>query len=197
MKFIALAGLAGVGKTTAATVIFNRLTVKWGIPCIRASYALPIKTALEMIQVNKTDYPLIYRDLAQYVGQYMRDREPNWWVDVLDKKLFGRPDIDSYQAIIIDDMRYNNELGYVQDRGGHAIYVQAGDRIDTTLPTYTHESEFLALNYHEGRLDAAADFDVVLNGGGSLEDYQNSVIQLADQIGYEMTEQESQDARTR
>jgi hypothetical protein len=188
MKYIAFAGLAGVGKTTASAIAHKRLTQQWGLACLRMSFAQPIRSALEMLGVDKVSHPTQYRDIAQHVGHYLRECDADWWVNRVRDKMAGRPDISNFQVVIFDDMRYNNEMGFVEDRGGETFFVQAGARIDTSLPLYQHESEWLALQYHEGKLDARCDFTGIIDGSGSYDEYEAKVIHEIDRIGFEVTD---------
>lgn len=147
MKIIGLAGLARSGKTTTANEIVGIAQSK-GLRARVFSFADPIKSAAAVLGINKADHPDIYRSFAQWVGtDLIRVRRPDWWADRMEERIKGAAgDLD---LVVIDDVRFDNELAMIVRHGGTACYLDAADRlgVDPHSPTgiYAHQSEDMAL----------------------------------------------------
>lgn len=174
MNVIAFAGLARAGKTSAAQFVTDILGEK-GYTVVRASFAGPIREGLKAFGITKEEYYDNYRDLAQYVGAYCRGIEDDWWVQVTLNKIKQASEYAEY--VIIDDLRYPNEVKALKDIGATIIFVDAhkrlGKRLDSVL--YLHESESMARNITrlllEGHTSPILDqFDIIID---SNEEYEN------------------------
>jgi DNA polymerase III delta prime subunit len=142
-KIIAFAGLARAGKTTAAKALAEYLNDpnrgdKWAEI---VSFAAPLKNSLKSMGVHKENHPEQYRYLAQTIGATMRAVNTDWWVNLFDSYVSQK----SCDVLIIDDMRYLNELQWVIDRGGDVYFVDGSERLNLADPMYTHESETMAV----------------------------------------------------
>lgn len=147
MRDIALLGRAQAGKDTVGA----RLVARFGYT--RLAFADPLKDMAVEINpivardgigefrlaplVNaygwdraKTEFPEVRR-ILQSVGQGIRDRDPNYWVSVLQRnmrRLSG--------PIVVTDVRYMNEVNALEDYGFRAVRV-----IRPGIPEMNHSSE--------------------------------------------------------
>lgn len=108
-------GLAGAGKSTVCDRVVERwITMKSmagqkGTFAIRESMAGPIKKGLALMGITKEDTPDAYRYLAQTIGAYMREQDPDHWVKQFRKRIIGLPVDDNISLVMVDDVRYPNE----------------------------------------------------------------------------------------
>ncbi len=82
---IGLVGAAGSGKSTVASRIAERIhMLNRSIPVARMKFASPLRECLRVLGVEKGDaeeenaHPL-FREAAQHVGQFFRDRKAIPW----------------------------------------------------------------------------------------------------------------------
>lgn len=114
--------------------------------------------AKELLGHSKPDYvSLTYRQLLQLWGtEYRRKQDPDYWVKRLEKKLRG------LERVVIDDVRFPNEVEMVQRLGGRVI------RIDRPGPAEsTHASEI--------ELDSFDGWDDVIVNDGTLRELDEKV----------------------
>ena len=143
-------GLASTGplrtdKTTLSMLVADRVDC----PTHILHFADPIKDALRSIGVTKTGQPLLFRKLAQTIGQTCRNEDPNWWVNRFDALFDATPNPGPGPHLtLIDDARYQNELDWIADRQGTIVFVDAGPRINLADETRSHESEVIANILH-------------------------------------------------
>jgi hypothetical protein len=112
----AIAGRAGVGKTTLARALVRQL------PELRiASFGGPLKADLERLGVFKGDAH--FRDMAVAYGDATRAKNPDHWVERL------RDAEGSFDGLVIDDVRKPNELDACERAGLLTVYVFAPDNV--------------------------------------------------------------------
>lgn len=173
---IGFMGLAGSGKTTFS----KHFVDNYGAKCV--SFADPIKDACRALGVTKDTNPGAYRILAQTIGKTCRSVDRDFfvkkWSDTVTKMLRE----NAHSLIVVDDVRYRNEVEYIKMLGGHLIYNEAFMRmgIDLHEHPYTHESEYISVqitknHYPElfGKGDESCmlyDVSVLNNGDMSLDD---------------------------
>ncbi len=125
--YIGISGKMGSGKTTLTNGLIKNLT---GFKCKRVSLAEPIKKLqdlvykdLEMEMVGEKD-----RDLLIALGMWGRGKNDNFWLDTLEKKI-NKTDT---QVIICDDIRFENEAKFFQEKGMlmRITGEQRGDNVD-------------------------------------------------------------------
>lgn len=127
---IAFTGQPGAGKTTAAQIIQAEL----GKRAVIISFADPVYQILqtiytgyevyfELVKIDKMElksalpdkYGNTPRDLLRAIGDFGRTKiHPDLWVDLAMKE------IDKYRdraVVVIDDLRFPNELYALMDRG--------------------------------------------------------------------------------
>jgi hypothetical protein len=184
MRVIAFAGPAQSGKTTVAGLV-EQNAIKAGYRVVREAFAGPLKRAAERVGAGKQDDPDKYRSLCQRWGAEKRKKEPGFWVrrmrDRLEKT--NLKEIGDYSNIwvqahltdwketlvIIDDVRYLNEVELVKGIGGVVVFIDPGKRINLDDAFRRHESEKLAIDYMEGQLPSRTFDDMLVNGVDNLE----------------------------
>jgi len=155
MIIVLIGGKARVGKTTLANIIAeycvnNNLTPRM-VP-----FAYGIKKAAELKGLTKTANPKEYRDFCQTLGESMRIKNPDHWVDEWRLKIaeiekeeqVEMQNNNSYKEriVIVDDCRYMNEVAIGRKLGANCIFVKQGKRIieDDSASWREHPSEELA-----------------------------------------------------
>ncbi len=159
MQIFAFLGPARCGKTTASQLLEQELKER-GYHVERLSFAAPIKAGCARLGITKEDQPDEYRALAQRWGKTRRDRNPDHWIRkatrslnrlaAIEKadyvKLANDDNLDSWceTIVIIDDVRYQNEVDLINERDGVMTIIDPGKRLDLTEEFRQHESEALA-----------------------------------------------------
>tara|TARA_R100001591_G_scaffold115555_1_gene131210 strand:+ start:1516 stop:2436 length:921 start_codon:yes stop_codon:yes gene_type:complete len=163
MHVVVLGGLARVGKTDICDLIQMEGEVE-GFEVKRISFASPLKE--EVAKANgygrnwrkfKEDEPEKYRIQCQKLGASMRQKDPDYWVNLWHKKLDNLqkyelkrngPNFKEY-LILVDDCRYLNELKAAKLWEAFTMFVYAGNRLknlpEIDEPWRTHESEAMSL----------------------------------------------------
>jgi phosphomevalonate kinase len=120
MNILALCGLRKAGKTTSACVlkeIDNRFKI--------VSLADPLKESFaDYIQIprsylDSSDVKEKYRRELQLFSWQFKEKNPNYFVDLLFAENAAE------QCVVIDDLRFSNELEAVLKRGGTVYQVYA------------------------------------------------------------------------
>lgn len=178
MARIALVGLKRCGKDTFANIAVR----EFGFTANAFANSLK-RYARELFpnEFKSTDKPV---ELYQKFGTYMREIDPNVWINKMDSWLNTIEEVDNdfevESNIIITDCRYPNELEYLRNKGFIIIkidvdFMEACTRCamteeDTwTFDQMWHSSEELA------REGSNLMFDVVIENNGSLEEYEAKV----------------------
>lgn len=161
---IGLAGAKGAGKSTIAHHLVLGVEQALAYKAQRANFAGPLKEACAKLYALDHDqlygdrkeevdprWGLSARQILQRVGSQMRDDHgEDFWVQHM-RGLIEREtahDIEGYYrtlgtCIIIDDVRYENEVAMIRELGGsiHGI-----ERPEIKADDDDHESEQLAKN---------------------------------------------------
>lgn len=152
MQLIAFVGQAESGKTLACNML-TRMFYEAGFFPKNLSFAGPLKR--EVAAANgyqdwalfKKEHPDLYRSQCQAIGAAKRQESQDYWVDRWESDLtaFVRDEHYSPVVILVDDVRYPNEIDRVIKLGGQVVYIDAGDRLpNPDAPYRTHESETMA-----------------------------------------------------
>ena len=141
--YVGFIGPFGCGKTTLATRVAARLAPR-NVPVLH--FADPLKKGLASMGITKESTPALYRKTAQFVGASARAFDSEYWVDQF--ALFASPWHTKADVILVDDVRYQNEIDYIWDRGGLLFFVDAGKRIDLSASNRDHESEHISNLLH-------------------------------------------------
>ena len=187
MQLILLAGQAGVGKTTLAEIIANRV-FELGLTPHLLSFAGSLKAKARDRGYDKETHPKEYREFCQEYGAIMRKEDPDYWIkefenQVLDIIKKENELIDNKyweQCIIIDDCRYLNELAIGKKYKGSLVFLSYGKRrIKGHEEDWrNHESETLAKLVDAGDKDYVDIFNQILINGGTLDDLKEKVHDL-------------------
>lgn len=171
MKIIAFAGPARAGKSECANLLGFYLKPDYMV--VRESFALPMRLAWERLAswltwkngtlVNRETDPALYRKVMQRWGSSRRQRNPDHWVEYMTGRLMDlnyqekaryAENTDSLTwretVVLIDDVRYGNEVDLIHDLDGVVVFVDPKKRIDLTGEWRSHESEALAMGYLTG-----------------------------------------------
>lgn len=175
---IGMIGVARSGKTTCAEY-FRYVMGDRNISSEIMSFAGPLKEGLATMGVTKDVYPELYRSMAQYIGtDVLRKHNDNWWVDLMENNISQ----SQKRVVLIDDVRFPNEVELVQRLGGVLVFVNSGNRLDLTQPLYEHASEKLAMLYQTGKENMKQDFRYVHYNGGTDDEHQMGCVKLAETI---------------
>lgn len=173
MKLIGFAGQGRVGKTTVANDL-----CKWIIretthlTPLLMPFAGPLKKEVALAygytspEEFKTDLPVTYREECQRIGNGRRQEDSNYWVNKWKEAVnFKVPEEIQTQehdyVVVVDDVRYQNEVDIVHSMGGTVHFITSGKRPldDATAMWRNHESEALANNSNLDYKMAAEIFD--------------------------------------
>jgi len=201
MRIIAFGGLAQAGKTAAAQHLAKVAFDSGYIPKIE-HFAAPLKQAADILGASKKEQPELYRLVCQYLGSSFRDPEfepgvtgPHYWVNMLhgrlrqaekeeQKRLDSPTPIGFYETlVIIDDVRYQNEVDLIRRWNGTLAFVDAWARLRLTeewdnLPKWRRDpSERLAWDYGMG-IEPDELFDYALSNNGPIEMLHDAVESL-------------------
>jgi energy-coupling factor transporter ATP-binding protein EcfA2 len=171
---VAFGGRAGSGKSTAAMLLRSLLPQK----IVVLSFATPVKAIASIVggsdcttKTDKNSTPptladtdLTWRRLLQIVGtEFGRNMlHPEIWIRLAERTMDR--ELAKGNIVVFDDMRFENELRFIKQRGGHTVLV------DRNLPAMDHPSE---------QLDFVELFDRTILNTGSLTDLQAAVVELA------------------
>lgn len=160
MKFIQLSGVARVGKTTTANILFDVAYDNGFIPVI-LPFAKSLKNeAAEQGFAKENNLPQ-YRSFCQEWGAKRRKEDPDYWLKKTREEIDRLREVeftlkkteDRFEHIIIqDDVRYMNELAFGRELGAYQIFVACGSRKipDMFGGWRIHESEELAMRVEAG-----------------------------------------------
>ena len=157
---IGLAGFAGAGKTTIAEQIINELKQdNPSLPVLRLSFASRLKEVLATLVGENMTFTrpedktaLLYagsdwrvRDfLTTFATEFVRDQiGADFWVDVMAKNLV---ELEQPTVVIIDDLRFPNELKLVQSLGEAILIKRTGNK--NTIQHRSEEPEKLTIETH-------------------------------------------------
>jgi len=140
---IGFIGLSEAGKTTAAEYVREQLRSKrleLSIMCVSFADALKhmCEPLIEGLQLQDKEE---MRPIWQFVGEYARSLDPAFWIKHLscDRRV---------DLVLIDDVRYENELYWLYGLGGSLVIVDAFERLKEKVrkeKKYSHPSENLAV----------------------------------------------------
>lgn len=159
---IGLTGRARHGKDTVADYLCTHYDLT------RLAFADPIRDMLELglnistqysVDNKETTIPWIgasYRELAQTLGtEWGRARNPDLWLNVMKVKLVALA--DEFDAIVISDVRFQNEADWVRQIGT-LWHVHRPDAPRIGHPNHSSEQG----------IDYDGDSDHILHNDGSL-----------------------------
>lgn len=132
---VALCGRAGSGKSSIAQAIVD-LRPDWS----RHSFAGALKADLQTLDIYKGDPG--FRQIAQAYGtEFARGKYgEDYWIERLRDRIAG-----DWDGVVIDDMRFQNELDFCKAKGLLCISVYASEelraeRLGCLVPAHASEN---------------------------------------------------------
>ena len=117
---LAFFGSPGCGKTTMSNSIaalYGGTVVSFADPlreCVSETFEIPMRDLVHVPEKYQ------WRQLLQFCGNRMRDKDPNFWVDKMGDHIDS---FDPHQDLCIDDMRYPNEFDLLKRLGFEMVHV--------------------------------------------------------------------------
>lgn len=177
MELIIISGQARVGKTTLANYLAKE-SFELGLVPKLLSFADPLKAIAKEEGYDRESNPLSYRTYCQKLGSTKRNEDKNYWVNSFEALLMDiirdeRLELNKSnpfweRCVIVDDCRYENEVGLGLKHNATMIFLSAGDRElpEEKAEWRNHESEALANAIENGDEEKKGWFDYYfLNDG--------------------------------
>ena len=178
---IALSGLKRSGKDTIGSYLIQNYS------CKRFAFADEVKRlARELFpeEFVQNDKPV---DLLQWLGNTMRQRNPDVWINKLSTMI--QLTKDPVPNLVVTDVRYPNEVQALKNLGFTIVKVQVpvevsverckATEINFTEELLLHESEQLAQsNEHY--------YDYIIENTGTLEELYSKVDEMVEVIKSEL-----------
>ena len=178
---IALSGLKRSGKDTIGSYLIQN----YG--CKRFAFADEVKRlARELFpeEFVQNDKPV---DLLQWLGNTMRQRNPDVWINRLSTKILLTK--DPVPNLVVTDVRYPNEVQALKKLGFIIVKVQVPvevsvERCKATEVNFTeelllHESEQLAQSNEQY-------YDYIIDNTGTLEELYRKVEEMVEVLKSEL-----------
>ena len=154
MRVIGFTGQARCGKSYLSDRLAKAAFDAGQRPYL-VSFAGALKRASAEAGFPKDTHPTEYREFCQTHGAEMRAQDPDYWVKKtideirelaeLENKLVNEGNKFWEVVVIIDDVRYQNEIDTIIRMGGDVVHVTAGDRLPVPHARFRrHESEKMA-----------------------------------------------------
>ena len=171
---IALSGLKRAGKDTVGSYLIQNYS------CKRFAFADEVKRlARELFpeEFVQNDKPV---DLLQWLGNTMRQRNPDVWINKLTSSITQTP---TGSNLVVTDVRYSNEVQALKKLGFTIVKVQVpvevsverskATEINFTEELLLHESEQLAQSNEQY-------YDYVIDNTGTLEELYKKVDEVVE-----------------
>ena len=169
---IALSGLKRAGKDTVGSYLIQNYE------CKRFAFADEVKRlARELFpeEFVQNDKPV---DLLQWLGNTMRQRNPDVWINKLTNRITQTP---TGSNLVVTDVRYPNEVQALKKLGFTIVKVQVpvevsverckATEINFTEELLLHESEQLAQSNEQY-------YDYIIENTGTLEELYKKVDEM-------------------
>ena len=168
-QIIGISGKMQHGKTTLARFIQQELD-KRGRACTIQGFAGPLKADLNSLGINVSDKSAINRRLMQAYGQAKRAQDPEYWILRWEQAVLRD---DKHDVVIVDDVRFQNELEYLNRLGGLVLRVQ---KVALELVRPEHD------DLSETDLDRAAFRYIIAAEAGDLQPLMLAAHSLAETL---------------
>jgi hypothetical protein len=197
MKVVGFSGLAGSGKTTAATLLLNE-AVERNLSAVKLSFAAALRQICtiaypwvprECFYGNKaqkeTQIPgmpegITGRKILQLIGtEAFRGIYQPTWVRLIEYQIEDAREKGRTDLIVIDDVRFPNELEMLKR---HGVSVRC-NRIQTVEPYYIEDSDgeqvLVVPTLHESEAHIATlDVDMDIDNNGTFDELAATVRSL-------------------
>lgn len=186
MQLILISGRAGVGKTTLAKLIAERVFDLGFIPKL-VSFAGSLKNMAKEKGYDKEEHPEKYRKFCQEYGAMMREEDPDYWVKMFSKGLRKETEEElkdvaakkKYweRCIIVDDCRYMNEIAVGMEYKATIIFLTYGNRRINNVDDEwrKHHSEDLANKVENDEENYRDIFAHIISNGETIEKLQEKI----------------------
>ena len=191
MIIIGCAGLAKAGKTTLCELIEKEIRKgSYRLEVFRWSMAGRLRIGLKVLGVTKEKTPDLYRKMAQSIGtdmlrnpKYSEESDTDWWVNLVRQdfkdiaegveniqEIIGQKRSPDDVVILVDDVRFPNEVSLIKSWGGLVLFVDRCDELpEPDAPWRDHISEQMAYEYMDLTLPDEF-FDETVISAGTIED---------------------------
>jgi hypothetical protein len=186
MQIITLSGKARVGKTWLAKEIAEYSFEQGQIPVL-LSLADGIKDEAQKLGLTKEEQPKEYREFCQTFGIEKRNQDRDYWVKVLKDKINHHRSLEVRamegnkthweRVIIVDDVRFMNEVAFGREVGAIQIFISSGRRtlVDSDADWREHESEMLANSVEANEKNFEEVFEYYLVNEGTKKELMDSL----------------------
>lgn len=177
MIVIGLSGKARTGKSHMTRELWNAgESLGWEIRV--CPFAGPLKREAEERGYGKDSNPEAYRQFCQEQGAGMRSKNPDHWVEKWYSDIKGlvkeEYEMEKPLLVLVDDVRYKNEVDILQKMGGTVCFVKHGNRVidDANGEWRSHESEVIAneLETLDDKMIKDRGYHYVIHNDGSPEE---------------------------
>ena len=178
---IALSGLKRSGKDTVGSYLIQNYS------CKRYAFADEVKRLAKELfpeEFTDNDKPV---DLLQWLGNTMRQRNPDVWINRLSTMI--QLTKDPVPNLVVTDVRYPNEVQALKNLGFTIVKVQVPvevsiERSKATEVNFTeelllHESEQLAQSNEQY-------YDYIIENTGTLEELYSKVEEMVEVLKSEL-----------
>ena len=186
MQIITLSGKARVGKTWLAREIAKYSFEHGQIPVL-LSFASGIKNEANNRGLLKEDNPKEYREFCQTFGTKKRNEDRDYWVKIFRDEINHHRELEAgaieinkthwERVIIVDDVRFMNEIAFGRELGATQIFISSGRRtlIDSDAEWRRDESEMLSNCVEENEKNYEDLFEYYLVNEGTKEELLNGI----------------------
>lgn len=185
MKIIGFAGVGRSGKTTLAHDLCAWLINETSDHTpVYLPFAQPLKefvaahNGFSCAAQFKNEQPDKYREECQALGRRAREKDPmhwvNEWLEVVESYRHAEENTPGLEyVIIVDDVRYMNEVEKVQELDGQVFFIAHGGREieDMDGAWREHDSEDLANGIEKDWSTGVALMNGWVYNTGSLKEY--------------------------
>ena len=138
---VGFSGKMIVGKTTSSNYLIEKGFVK-------LSFADKIKEIAKNYFGWDGAKDEKGRKLLQSIGDVGRSYDPDIWIRYVDHQVQSLENFDKVNQFTIDDIRFENEIKWIEKNNGIVIKISRNTKYATNLHGTTHISENELNNYH-------------------------------------------------
>ena len=166
---IGLAGYAQVGKDTAAKALIDRGFTRFAFGDILKREVNDMLYAVGITDnVYNEEKKKFWRDFLVFWGAKRRAISKDYLITQIDQDINLRNDNLVNRGVVITDVRYLNEVKWIQERGGKVIWIHR--------PEYPPANKEEILSFYAIRQQATDIID--LDNNGTIEELHNKIKSL-------------------